>query len=149
MSICARIFVFISFHHVDAAPHTEAGTQGNHQGLKGRNCGLKKCHIVFAGTEYRSKPEEKRRVLLRQLLFQNCAALSGVCVRCQGVGCRENYKSAAEAAPLAGVLCKDFRLQEEPKGDQPHGQPGGQVWHQEQCQRQEQHCQQQRQQDEL
>ena len=85
-----------------------------------------------------SKPEEKRRVSLRQLLFKNCAALSGVCVRCQGVGCRENYKSAAEAAPLAGVLCKDFRLQEEPKEDQPHGQPGGQVWYQEQCQCQEQ-----------
>ena len=50
MSIGARIVVAISFQKVDAAPHTEAGTQGNHQGLKGRNCGLKKCHIVFAGT---------------------------------------------------------------------------------------------------
>ena len=50
MSICARIFISISFHHVDAAPHTEAGTQGNHQRLKGCYCGLKKCHIVFAGT---------------------------------------------------------------------------------------------------
>ena len=50
MSICAWIVVAISFQEVDAAPHTEAGTQGNHQGLKGRNCGLKKCHIVFAGT---------------------------------------------------------------------------------------------------
>ena len=50
MSIGAGIVVAISFQEVDAAPHTEAGTQGNHQGLKGRNCGLKKCHIVFAGT---------------------------------------------------------------------------------------------------
>ena len=50
MSICAWIVVAISFQEVDAAPHTEAGTQGNHQGLKSRNCGLKKCHIVFAGT---------------------------------------------------------------------------------------------------
>ena len=50
MSISARIVVSISLQEVDAAPHTEAGTQGNHQGLKGRNCGLKKCHIVFAGT---------------------------------------------------------------------------------------------------
>ena len=50
MSIGARIVVAISFQKVDAAPHTEAGAQGNHQGLKSRNCGLKKCHIVFAGT---------------------------------------------------------------------------------------------------
>ena len=50
MSIGAGVVVAISFQEVDAAPHTEAGTQGNHQGLKGRNCGLKKSHIVFAGT---------------------------------------------------------------------------------------------------
>src|SRR5699024_6403262 len=50
MSISAGVVVAISFQKIDAAPHTEAGTQGNHQGLKGRNCGLKKCHIVFAGT---------------------------------------------------------------------------------------------------
>ena len=47
MSIGAGVVVAISFQKVDAAPHTEAGTQGNHQGLKGRNCGLKKCHIRF------------------------------------------------------------------------------------------------------
>ena len=50
MSFCTRVVLPISFQKVDAAPHTEAGTQSNHQGLKGRNCGLKKCHIVFAGT---------------------------------------------------------------------------------------------------
>ena len=50
MSICTWIVVAISFQKIDTAPHTEAGTQGNHQGLKSRNCGLKKCHIVFAGT---------------------------------------------------------------------------------------------------
>ena len=50
MSIGAGIVVAISFQEVNAAPHTEAGTQGNHQSLKGRNRGLKKCHIVFAGT---------------------------------------------------------------------------------------------------
>ena len=27
-----------------------------------------------------------------------------VCVWCQGVGCRENHKSAAEAAPLEGDI---------------------------------------------
>ena len=47
MSFGAGVVVAISFQEVDAAPHTEAGTQGNHQGLKGRNCGLKKCHIGF------------------------------------------------------------------------------------------------------
>ena len=47
MSICAGVVVAISFQEVDAAPRAEAGTQGNHQGLKGRNCGLKKCHIGF------------------------------------------------------------------------------------------------------
>ena len=57
LALRAGVVISISFQEVDAAPHTEAGTQGNHQGLKGRNCGLKKSHIVFAGTEYRSKPE--------------------------------------------------------------------------------------------
>ena len=35
-------------------------------------------------------------------------------------------------------LSKDLLLEKEPKGDQPHGQPGGQVRYQEQCQRQKQ-----------
>ena len=47
MSIGARIVVAISFQEIDAAPHAEAGTQGNHQGLKSRNCGLKKSHTRF------------------------------------------------------------------------------------------------------
>ena len=50
MSIGAWVVVAISFQEINAAPHTEAGTQGNHQSLKGRNRGLKKSHIVFAGT---------------------------------------------------------------------------------------------------
>ena len=58
MSISARIVVSISLQEVDAAPHTEAGTQGNHQGLKGRNCGLKKCHIGFCRN--RMIPSPKR-----------------------------------------------------------------------------------------
>ena len=58
MSIGARIVVAISFQKVDAAPHTEAGTQGNYQGLKSRNCGLKKCHIGFCRN--RMIPSPKR-----------------------------------------------------------------------------------------
>ena len=58
MSICAGVVVAISFQKVDAAPHTEAGTQGNHQGLKSRNCGLKKCHIGFCRN--RMIPNPKR-----------------------------------------------------------------------------------------
>ena len=58
MSIGAGIVVAISFQEVDAAPHTEAGTQGNHQGLKSRNCGLKKCHIGFCRN--RMIPSPKR-----------------------------------------------------------------------------------------
>ena len=113
MSIGARIVVTISFQKVNAAPHTEACTQGNHQGLKGRNCGLKKCHIVFAGTGYRSKPEERRRVSLRQLLFKNCAALPGVCVRCQGVGCLRNlYEKCSHdiVAALSNDQLIGFRM---------------------------------------
>ena len=47
MSIGAGVVIAISFQKVNAAPHAEAGAQGNHQGLKSRNCGLKKCHIGF------------------------------------------------------------------------------------------------------
>ena len=50
MSIGAWVVAAISFQEINAAPHTEASTQCDHQGLKGCYCGLKKSHIVFAGT---------------------------------------------------------------------------------------------------
>ena len=58
LAFCTRIVVAISFQKVNAAPHTEAGAQGNHQGLKGRNCGLKK--MPYCVCRNRMIPSPKR-----------------------------------------------------------------------------------------
>ena len=40
----------ITFQQVDAAPHAEAGTDGDHQGLENRNSRAKEFHNLFVGT---------------------------------------------------------------------------------------------------
>ena len=47
MSIRAGVVGPIPFQQVDAAPHAEAGTQGNNEGLKDFDCGVKKFHGSF------------------------------------------------------------------------------------------------------
>ena len=50
MSICTRVVVSVTFHQVDNAPHAEAGTDGDHQGLENRNSRAKEFHNLFIGT---------------------------------------------------------------------------------------------------
>ena len=50
MSICTRVVVSVTFHQVDNAPHAEAGTDGDHQGLENRNSRAKEFHNLFVGT---------------------------------------------------------------------------------------------------
>ena len=44
MSICTRVVVSITFHQVDYAPDTKAGTDCNDQCLKNIDCTAKKSH---------------------------------------------------------------------------------------------------------
>ena len=44
MSIRAGVVGPIPFQQVDAAPHAEAGAQGNHEGLQDFDCAIKKFH---------------------------------------------------------------------------------------------------------
>ena len=44
MSICTRVVVSITFHQVDYAPDTKAGTDCNDQCLKDIDCTAKKSH---------------------------------------------------------------------------------------------------------
>ena len=44
MSIRAGVVGPIPFQQVDAAPHAEAGAQGNHEGLQNFDCRVKKFH---------------------------------------------------------------------------------------------------------
>ena len=44
MSIRAGVVGPIPFQQVDAAPHVEASAQGNNEGLKDFDCGVKKFH---------------------------------------------------------------------------------------------------------
>ena len=46
MSICTGVVITISFQHVDHAPDAKASTDGDHEGLKNRNCRCKKRHMV-------------------------------------------------------------------------------------------------------
>ena len=50
MSIRAGVVVSVTFHQVDNAPHAEAGTDGDHQGLENRNSRAKEFHNLFVGT---------------------------------------------------------------------------------------------------
>ena len=50
MSIGTRVVVAVTFQQVDDTPDAETSAQSDNEGLKSRNCGLIKCHIVFAGT---------------------------------------------------------------------------------------------------
>ena len=47
MSIRAGVVATIPFQQVDAAPHVEASAQGNNEGLKDFDCGVKKFHGSF------------------------------------------------------------------------------------------------------
>ena len=47
MSIGAGVVATIPFQQVDAAPHAEASAQGNNEGLKDFDCGVKKFHGSF------------------------------------------------------------------------------------------------------
>ena len=47
MSIRAGVVATIPFQQVDAAPHAEASAQGNNEGLKDFDCGVKKFHGSF------------------------------------------------------------------------------------------------------
>ena len=47
MSIRARVVGSIPFQQVDAAPHAKASAQGNNEGLKDFDCGVKKFHGGF------------------------------------------------------------------------------------------------------
>ena len=44
MSIRAGVVRTVTFQQVDAAPHAEAGAQGNHEGLQNFDCRVKKFH---------------------------------------------------------------------------------------------------------
>ena len=46
MSIRARVIITITFQKVNHAPHSEASSQGDHQGLQYFNRAVEKIHIV-------------------------------------------------------------------------------------------------------
>ena len=48
MSIRAGVVPTITFQQVDAAPHAEAGAQGNHEGLKDFDCTIEKKSMVIS-----------------------------------------------------------------------------------------------------
>ena len=47
MSIRAGVVIAVTFHQVDNAPHAEAGTDGDHQGLENRDSRAKEFHNIF------------------------------------------------------------------------------------------------------
>ena len=47
MSICAGVVGAITFQQVNTAPHAEASAQGNNEGLKDFDCGVKKFYGGF------------------------------------------------------------------------------------------------------
>ena len=50
MSIRAGVVITVTFHQIDNAPHAEAGTDGDHQGLENRDSRAKEFHNLFIGT---------------------------------------------------------------------------------------------------
>ena len=46
MSIRAGVVVAITFQQVNNAPDAKASANGDHEGLKNRDCRCKKCHMV-------------------------------------------------------------------------------------------------------
>ena len=47
MSIRAGVVITVTFHQIDNAPHAEAGTDGDHQGLENRDSRAKEFHNIF------------------------------------------------------------------------------------------------------
>ena len=69
MSICTRVVVSITFHQVDYAPDTKAGTDCNDQCLKDIDCTAKKSHNqMYEQTLFLMVC--KRLALLLSLLFR-------------------------------------------------------------------------------